>query len=96
MLCLLVNRLLAGMEGAHFPICCMKGKGILLHILLFHCFLFFTSMTFFLNATKCFRDRPVSWQKLFQDPATSNMEGIVDLHRDICFFLLVILVLVLW
>lgn len=41
-------------------------------------------------------DAPVAWQKLFQDPATSNMEGIVDLHADICFFLIVILVLVLW
>ena len=41
-------------------------------------------------------DAPMAWQKLFQDPATSNMEGIVDLHADICFFLIVILVLVLW
>lgn len=41
-------------------------------------------------------DAPVAWQKLFQDPATSNMEGIVDLHADIAFFLIVILVLVLW
>ncbi len=38
----------------------------------------------------------MAWQKLFQDPATSNMEGIVDLHADIAFFLIVILVLVLW
>lgn len=32
----------------------------------------------------------------FQDPATPIMQGIIDLHHDICFFLLVILVFVLW
>jgi len=31
-------------------------------------------------------DAPMRWQMLFQDPATSNMEGIVDLHADICCF----------
>ena len=41
-------------------------------------------------------DAPTPWQMGFQDPATAGMEGIVDLHHDICFFLLVILVLVLW
>lgn len=41
-------------------------------------------------------DAPTPWQMGFQDPATASMEGIVDLHHDICFFLLVILVLVLW
>lgn len=35
-------------------------------------------------------DAPMAWQKMFQDPATSNMEGIADLHADICFFLIVI------
>lgn len=33
---------------------------------------------------------------LFQDPATSNMEGIVDLHADICCFQIVVLIQVLW
>nr|YP_009054626.1 cytochrome c oxidase subunit 2a [Chlorotetraedron incus]AIK29114.1 cytochrome c oxidase subunit 2a [Chlorotetraedron incus] len=41
-------------------------------------------------------DAPTPWQMLFQDPATAAMEGIVDLHHDICFFLITILVLVLW
>lgn len=45
---------------------------------------------------KVFRDRPIRWQVWFQDPATSVMEGINDLNRDIHFFLLVILFLVLW
>nr|WIW67220.1 cytochrome c oxidase subunit II [Chlorolobion braunii] len=43
-----------------------------------------------------FADTPTPWQMGFQDPATASMEGIIDLHHDICFFLLVILVLVLW
>ena len=30
----------------------------------------------------------------FQDPASPTMEGIIDLHHDICFFLLIILVFV--
>ena len=41
-------------------------------------------------------DAPTPWQMGFQDPATAAMEGIVDLHHDICFFLITILVLVLW
>lgn len=43
-----------------------------------------------------FADAPTPWQMGFQDPATASAEGIIDLHHDICFFLLVILVLVLW
>ena len=41
-------------------------------------------------------DQPTPWQMLFQDPQTQAMEGIVDLHHDICFFLITILILVLW
>ena len=48
------------------------------------------------NMFRVSADAPFAWQKLFQDPATSNMEGIVDLHADICFFLIVILVLCQW
>lgn len=43
-----------------------------------------------------FQDAPEDWQMGFQDPATPVMQGIIDLHHDICFFLLVILVFVLW
>ena len=32
----------------------------------------------------------------FQDPATPVMQGIIDLHHDIMFFMFVILVFVLW
>lgn len=41
-------------------------------------------------------DAPESWQIGFQDPATPVMQGIIDLHHDIMFFMLVILVFVLW
>jgi cytochrome c oxidase subunit 2 len=41
-------------------------------------------------------DAPVAWQMGFQDPATANMQGIVDLHHDIIFFLIVIFSVVSW
>lgn len=50
-------------------------------------------MTFFL---KSFADAPTPWQISFQDPATSSMEGIIDLHGDIRFFMIVIATLVTW
>lgn len=36
------------------------------------------------------------WQCLFQDPATSIMENIIDSHHDIAFFLVVIIIFVLF
>jgi len=45
---------------------------------------------------RIFADAPEPWQYGFQDPATPVMEGIVDLHHDICFFLILIIVFVLW
>lgn len=50
----------------------------------------------FLNPCVVWQDAPEAWQMGFQDPATPTMQGIVDLHHDICFFMLVILVFVLW
>ena len=41
-------------------------------------------------------DAPEAWQMGFQDPATPVMQGIVDLHHDICFFMVAMLVFVLW
>lgn len=41
-------------------------------------------------------DAPENWQIGFQDPATPIMQGIIDLHHDIFFFMVVILVFVLW
>ncbi|ERM93410.1 hypothetical protein AMTR_s04574p00001800, partial [Amborella trichopoda] len=40
-------------------------------------------------------DAAEPWQLGSQDAATSTMQGIIDLHHDIFFFLIVILVFVL-
>lgn len=41
-------------------------------------------------------DAPEVWQMSFQDPATPIMQGIIDLHHDIMFFVVVINIFVLW
>lgn len=41
-------------------------------------------------------DAPSRWQMNFQTPATEIMEKIVDLHHDIMFFLLLIVLFVSW
>jgi len=45
---------------------------------------------------KIFCDLAIQFQKDFQDPATPVMEGIIDLHHDIFFFLIIILFVVSW
>ena len=37
----------------------------------------------------------VPWQKTFQDPASPIMEGIINLHHDLMFFITLILFFVL-
>jgi cytochrome c oxidase subunit 2 len=51
---------------------------------------------FLLLNMNCLADSPLPWQIGFQDPATANMQGIIDLHHDIVFFLIAILTVVLW
>lgn len=41
-------------------------------------------------------DAPKNWQMNFQEPATPIMEKIIDLHHDIQFFLIIVIVAVLW
>nr|CAA06892.1 cytochrome oxidase subunit II [Acorus calamus] len=48
----------------------------------------------FLTIAPC--DAAEPWQLGFQDAATPMMQGITDLHHDIFFFLILILVFVLW
>nr|ANY30379.1 cytochrome oxidase subunit 2 [Halophila decipiens] len=48
----------------------------------------------FLTIAPC--DAAEPWQLGFQDPATPLLQGINDLHHDIFFFLIMILVFVLW
>lgn len=50
---------------------------------------------FFFNLNT-FLDSPIEWQTHFQDPATPIMEGLIDLHHHIFFFLIVICVSVFW
>lgn len=45
---------------------------------------------------RVWNDAPEPWQMGFQDPATPIMQGIIDLHHDITFFMIVIAVFVLW
>lgn len=41
-------------------------------------------------------DSPEAWQIGFQDPASPIMQGIIELHHDLFFFLLVINTFVFW
>nr|YP_009092432.1 cytochrome c oxidase subunit 2 [Gloeochaete wittrockiana]AIM52018.1 cytochrome c oxidase subunit 2 [Gloeochaete wittrockiana] len=50
----------------------------------------------FLLPSFVFCERGEPWQMLFQDSATPIMEGIINLHHDLMFFLILILVFVMW
>lgn len=54
------------------------------------------SLLFLSFPTYTYADAAENWQVGFQDPATPVMQGLIDLHHDIFFFLIVILVFVLW
>jgi len=41
-------------------------------------------------------DAASPWQKSFSDPATPIMEGIINFHNDLMFFIVVITIFVLW
>lgn len=41
-------------------------------------------------------DSPEDWQIGFQDPASPIMQGIIELHHDLFFFLIVVLSFVFW
>jgi cytochrome c oxidase subunit 2 len=45
---------------------------------------------------KIYCDAAEPWQLGFQDAATPMMQGIIDLHHDIFFFLIIILIFVVW
>lgn len=52
-------------------------------------------LSLFLGHT-AYADAPLPWQIGFQDPATPLMEGIVNLHHQIMFYLILIAVFVCW
>jgi hypothetical protein len=37
------------------------------------------------------KDAPLPYQLTFQDPATATMEGIIDLHHEILFYIIIII-----
>jgi cytochrome c oxidase subunit 2 len=41
-------------------------------------------------------DSPEDWQTGFQDPASPIMQGIIELHHDLFFFLIIVLTFVFW
>nr|BBF98325.1 cytochrome c oxidase subunit 2 [Goniomonas avonlea] len=46
--------------------------------------------------TLIYADYAESWQMLFQDPATPIMEGIICLHHDLMFVIIIIATVVVW
>ncbi len=57
-------------------------------------FLIFTFSLNYVNFS--LNDTAENWQVGFQDPATPIMEGIINLHHDLMFFICVILIFVTW
>lgn len=56
-------------------------------------------MTIIMNIKNIFtgiinNDVPTPWAVFFQDSATPNMEGVIELHNNIMFYLILILVLI--
>jgi cytochrome c oxidase subunit 2 len=51
---------------------------------------------FMIHNKKGNNDIPEAWQMTFQDAATPVMEGIIDLHHDIMFFIILISIFVFW
>jgi cytochrome c oxidase subunit 2 len=45
---------------------------------------------------KMYCDFPEAWRIGLQDPATPIMEGLIDLFNNLCFYLLLVLILVGW
>jgi len=60
----------------------------------FNFFKFFFLILFSTNLTFC--DAAVPWQIGFQDPATPIMEGIINFHNHIMFFLVITGLFVCW
>jgi cytochrome c oxidase subunit 2 len=49
----------------------------------------------FKNNNFLFSDFSEPWQTSFQDPATPVMEGIINFHHDLMFFLIIVVIMVL-
>jgi cytochrome c oxidase subunit 2 len=49
-----------------------------------------------LNLSLANCDAPENWQIGFQDPATPIMEGVINLHHDLMFFIVLVSIFVTW
>nr|YP_010620146.1 cytochrome c oxidase subunit 2 [Herposiphonia versicolor]WAX04182.1 cytochrome c oxidase subunit 2 [Herposiphonia versicolor] len=56
----------------------------------------FCLLLFTIWLNKSFCDSAEFWQLGFQDPATPIMEGIINLHHDLMFFICIISIFVTW
>jgi len=65
---------------------------------LFFCtrFFFFIMLLRFFNISIAYCDTAEPWQFSFQDGASPSFDGIVDLHDQIMFYLIIIVILVSW
>jgi len=50
----------------------------------------------FIPIISSYADASENWQLGFQDPATPIMEGIINLHHDLMFFICIISIFVTW
>jgi cytochrome c oxidase subunit 2 len=58
-------------------------------------FIFLTLLALsFTSFNIAYLDSPEDWQTGFQDPASPIMQGIIELHHDLFFFLIVVLAFV--
>ena len=58
--------------------------------------LYSTILIIFLFNVYSFADASTSWQIGFQDPATPYMEGILNFHNIIMFFIVAIVIFTSW
>ena len=58
--------------------------------------LYSTILIIFLFNVYSFADASTSWQIGFQDPATPYMEGVLNFHNIIMFFIMVGLIFIFW
>ena len=58
--------------------------------------LYSTILIIFLFNVYSFADASTSWQIGFQDPATPYMEGILNFHNIIMFFIVGIVIFISW
>nr|AXI97796.1 cytochrome c oxidase subunit 2 [Gracilaria vermiculophylla]WDZ68084.1 cytochrome c oxidase subunit 2 [Gracilaria vermiculophylla] len=54
------------------------------------------SLFIFTSSVFSYNDAAENWQLGFQDPATPIMEGIINLHHDLMYFICVIFIFVSW